>query len=497
MKSSTLVMVIAVWLAALMLLSSGCTSSEEFYEDAGLSRDMAYNQWKQRREQKDKSQTIIYGKLNLEDCIKLALVNNKTLQRVVEEKEIARGGEMVAYSAILPAVSISSDYTHNDEVSSFNINGQKVSFGALDNYSAGLRVSQPFFAGGSIIATINSGKLQMLLANQAVRNSVQTVIYEAAHGYYDVLLNQQLYDNSAEAVHFARAQLNDVKQKRQGGVSSDFDVLRAEVELSNGEAELIQNKNAIYIAKANLLKVMGISQDSNFVPLDELTYMPLDMKMEQAVETAYKNRPDLFSSQFDIKLQKEYLKISQSRYWPTVSGFYDFRGTKPDPHNSMNNNWGSAWDLGVMATYPLFDGFARQGEVIQQRARLKQSQINLIDTEETALLELTKALFSIQNTAEFVESQKLNLVRAKEGLRLAQVRYKEGTNTELETIDAQAALTKARAFYYQAIYSHLTAKLDLHKAMGILAKAEAVMPQNAKEIPPVGNTSLESEQEQQ
>jgi len=35
-------------------------------------------------------------------------------------------------------------------------------------------------------------------------------------------------------------------------------------------------------------------------------------------------------------------------------------------------------------------------------------------------------------------------------------------------IDAQAALTKARAFYYQAIYSHIVAKLDLQKAMGAL-----------------------------
>jgi outer membrane protein TolC len=35
-------------------------------------------------------------------------------------------------------------------------------------------------------------------------------------------------------------------------------------------------------------------------------------------------------------------------------------------------------------------------------------------------------------------------------------------------IDAQAALTQARAFYYQAVYSHLIAKLDLQKAMGTL-----------------------------
>ena len=136
-----------------------------------------------------------------------------------------------------------------------------------------------------------------------------------------------------------------------------------------------------------------------------------------------------------------------------------------------------------MATLPVFDGFAREGNIIQQKARLKQSQIDLVDAEETAMFELTKSLFSIQDAAEFVESQKLNLTRAKEGLRLAEVGYREGTNTELETIDAQSALTKARAFYYQAIYTHIVAKLNLQKAMGLLTTYKPVSEQVGGKAP--------------
>jgi outer membrane protein TolC len=213
---------------------------------------------------------------------------------------------------------------------------------------------------------------------------------------------------------------------------------------------------------------MGVSQDSEVALSDELDYSAFKMSMEQAVETAYRNRPDLFSRQFDIKLQKELLNIAQSRYWPTVSGFYNNIWSKPDPHNSVVIDWGRAWQAGFMVSMPLFDGLAREGKVIERKARLKQAQIDLIDAEETALFELTKAQLSIENAEEFVESQRLNLTRAKEGLRLAEIGYKEGTNTQVEMIDAQAALTQARAFYYQAVYSHLIAKLDLQKAMGTL-----------------------------
>ncbi len=456
----------------LTFLLAGCVSDEQLYEEVTLSRDAAYKQWETRKRQEEQLQPIIKGKLSIEDCLKLTLTNNKVLQRVLQEKEVARGQRLKSYSAILPNVGLTADYTRLDEVTSFEVDTptgkSKVQFGDVDNYSVGLTVTQPVFAGGSIPARINAARLFSLLTDENVREAIQELAYSAQNAYHDVLLSQHLVEISADAVRSAKAHLDSVKQKQQGGVASDFDVLRAEVELSNFQAEFIKNKNAIDIAKANLIKVMGVSQDSDFVLSDELEYTHLNVTMEQAVETAYRNRPDLYSREFDIKYQKELLKIIRSRYWPAINAYYTDTWSKPDPHNLLEIEWGHAWQAGVRASLPIFDGFAREGEVVTQKARVKQAQVDLVDAEETALFELTKALLSIENTKEFVESQRLNLTRAREGLRLAEVGYKEGTNTQVEMIDAQAALTTARVNYYQAIYSHIIAKLYLQKAMGTL-----------------------------
>jgi len=463
------------WFALFVLVTSllaGCVSSEQFYEQAGLSRETAYRQWKTRKEHQEQVQPVISGKLTVQDCLKLAMVNNKALQRVMEEREIARGERLKSNSAILPSVDLTGGYRRLDEVQSIKmppeLGGRTISMGDVDNYSVGLTVTQPIFAGGSIRARLNSAKLFSLLTDQTVRAAVQDVVYAAEHAYYDVLLSQHLVEISTDAVRSSKAHLDSVKQKRQGGVASDFDVLRAEVELSNFQAELIQNKNAINVSKASLIKVMGVSQDSDVVLSDELIYVPSKIVMEQAVEAAYRNRPDLLGKEFDIKVQKEQLKIVRSRYFPIVNGSYSNTWSKPDPHSSMDIEWGHAWQVSLSANIPIFDGFSREGEIVSQKARLKQSQINLVDAEETALFELTKSQLSIENAVEFVESQRLNLTRAREGLRLAEVGYREGTNTQVEMIDAQAALTTAQANYYQAIYSHVIAKLDLQKAMGTL-----------------------------
>jgi len=456
----------ALMLGTMLLIQMvGCISKEKYYEQTSQAREESYQAWKNRKERPQESGVLISGKLSIEDCLKLTLVNNKTLQRVLEEKKIAKGEELKSYSVMLPTVSLTGGYTRKDQVASLG----SISFGSLNNYSVGLSISQPLFAGGSIIATINSARLASLLTDQTIRTVFQDAIYTSNHLYYDVLLNQHLFEISADAVHSAQAHLDSVKQKRQAGVASDFDVLRAEVELSNFKAEHIQSKNDINIAKASLLKAMGVSQDSEITLSDELVYIPSDVNIEQAVETAYKNRPDLFGRQFDITLQKELLNIARSRYFPTINANHTDMWSNPDPHNSTKLQWGHAWQAGLSVTTLLFDGFAREGEVIQQKARLRQAHINLTDAEETALFELAKAQLGIENAAEFVESQKLNFTRWQESLRLAEVGYKEGVNTQVEIIDAQAALTKAKSFYYLAVYTHMIAKLDLQKAMGVLS----------------------------
>jgi outer membrane protein TolC len=464
------ILFIVCGLAVLQL--AGCVSSEEFYEDVSLSRETAYRQWKDRKENQKAAELHISGQLNMQDCLKLALANNKVLQRIIQEKDVARGEELKSYSAALPSVGLSGEYQRLDEVQSIKLpdagGGSSITLGDVDNYSVGLRVTQPIYAGGAITAQLNAGKLFSLITDQTVRAAVQELVYLAAHSYYTTLLNQHLSQISADAVRSAQAHLDSVRQRRQIGVASDFDVLRSEVELSNFQAEFIKNKNAINVAKTNMLKVMGVSQDSNVVLSDEMIYAPFKMEMEKAVEVAYRNRPDLFSREFDIKYQKELLQIAYSQYFPVVSGYYENLWSKPDPHTRTIIEWGHSWQTGVMVTLPIFDGLSREGEILTQKARLKQSQIDLIDAEETTLFELTKAMLNIRDAEEFVESQKLNLTRAQEGLRLAEVGYKEGINTQVEIIDAQSALTTAGANHYQAIYSHVIAKLYLQKAMGVL-----------------------------
>jgi outer membrane protein len=456
---------------------SGCESRRELAGDVGLSRQAAYRQWERQKTQEEGQQPHISGKLSVEDAVKLTLVHNKMLQRTLEERNIAEGQVVSSRSVYLPNLALSAQYRRIDEQTVLPpfVPGQgEIPITTLNNYSAGLAVTQPLYAGGAIKAQVQLAKLGALLSDQTILAATQDVVYTTETAYYNLLLSQHLVDISTEAVRAAKVHLEDVEKKRAGGVASNFDVLRAQVELSNFDADLIRSKNAINIARANLIKTMGVSQDSDFVLSDEFVFVPTKVQMEEAVKTAFTNRPDLYSREYQIRQQREQLQIARSRYLPNVSAFFNYTWANPAPHDfEAASNWGSQWQGGLQGAWPIFDGFAREGNIIQQKARLKQAQIGLVDAEETAVFELTQAILSVENAEEFVQSQKMNLTRATEGLRLAEVGYQQGVNTQVEVIDAQSALTTARVNYYQAIYQHVVARLAVDRAMGTIMRTQS------------------------
>ena len=80
---------------------------------------------------------------------------------------------------------------------------------------------------------------------------------------------------------------------RQSGLVAGIDVLRAEVQLSTERQRVTAAANEFEKAKLQLARVIGLPLGQAFTLSDELPTVPVpDMTLEQALERAYKTRPD-------------------------------------------------------------------------------------------------------------------------------------------------------------------------------------------------------------
>jgi outer membrane protein TolC len=482
---------------------TGCASRSALVKDIRETRTAAYNQWVQMREAQEDSEVGISGKLSLEDAVKLAILQNKQLLATLQEKEIARGQVIESYQEALPNVSATGTYTRLDKVNTFDVGDISIALGDVDNYSVDLTVSQPLFRGGRIGAALRAAKLAELLSDEVVRSALQGTIYEVALAYYDALLFQHQYEVNDDAVRSATVHLEDVITKRKLGVASDYDVLRAEVDVTNFRAEMIKQKNNVDLAKTRLLRAMGVLQRGDIELADKLEYRPIRPVLEESLKIAHENRPDLYQAELNVRLQKEALRVAKSQYWPQIDAFFQELWGKPDPSSTTTNEWGDTWNAGVSVQLSIFDGLGREGRVHQQKATLDQSRYRLANTQEQAFLEIRQSLLTLRNAEEFVESQKMNRSRAREGLRLAEVGYREGIASEVEVSDARSALTTARGLYFESVYGHAVSRLNLQLAMGILGPKPGEGGQGSEYVPEAfflreaAGTTIQPEQQEE
>ena len=432
-----------------LCLVAGCLTRDALYEDLRVTRDEAYDSWLRIRESGDIP--IPAESLSLDESVRIALLYNKSLQAKIQEREVARGQLVSAYQLALPRVDASAASAE----------------GSSDADGARLVLRQPVFRAGGVTAGLRAAKLYAFWSDESVRNAVQTVIKQVTTEYYAALLADNLCSVNRDAVTSAEAHLNDVRVKRVNGVASKYDELRAQVDVANFRAELIRQENYLVLAKTGLLRTLGTATDAQIHLADQLKHVPVAMALEQAVKVAYKNRPDLYMAELNIRMQRENVRVLRSTYLPEVDLALS---ASTDRARDGDREWYGTQRAALELNWQLFDGLGREGELIAARARLKQREIELKGVEEDVFLDVQQALLNLKIAEEYVESQRLNLQHAEEGLRLAMTGYREGVNTEVEIVDARSALTEARGNFYKALFDHSMARLSLDQAMGLLGK---------------------------
>ena len=437
---------------------AGCIPSDAAIEgEIAAERRAAYLDWKRMRDRGESTAANVSGPLALDDAIKLALQYNKSLQNTLQERDVARGGRIAAWNVALPSVTISGGATLSEN---------RADTGNITNYSSGVTVSQPIMQGEAIPARLRTARLTTALTDENIRSAVQTLIASVANSYYDVLLAQLLLESNKEAVTSAEAQLRVVTEKRKQETATDYDVLRAQVDVATYRAQMLGQQNQIDTSRVALLKYMGVSQDSDITFSDRLEFLPMRPVFERAVEIAAGRRPDLRAAGLSARMADEAVKIARSAYWPALSGSFSQSFSDVSGQNRRaafsRNDWSA--ELGARWTF----GIDTYGNVETSKARARQSRIDMLDREEAMLSEIRTFMNSLSNAEEVVKALVVNQDAAREALRLVEIGHQAGVKTELDVQDARKALTDVQAKYATSLADHTKARLNLQIAMGVL-----------------------------
>jgi outer membrane protein len=353
------------------------------------------------------------------------------------------------------------------------------------NDRIGLR--QVIYSGGQIRAAIRAS--QYLAESQEFQQDaiLAQLEFEAKEAYYIAAASQALVRVAEQSVETYERQLADTKQKFEAGTVSNFELLRTGTELGSRQSDLTQAHNAQRLAYAVLCRALGLPQDTPLSLEASFEYVPSTEDLDTLVAYADEHRPEILALEKGIAAGEQELKRVKGQYRPSVAGNVEWRN---NDHGGVTNPDG--FTVSVGAQWDIFTGGRRKYERIETKAQLSGLEHQLQDLEALVELDVKATQIQIQDALAVVVSERDTRDLAREGLRLAEIRYLEGAGTVSETLDAELALTSAENGLVQALRDLAIANSALERAIGkswVVNKAAASTSDSAVSVTPAEDTT--------
>jgi len=352
-----------------------------------------------------------------------------------------------------------------------------VKFGTKYNSTAGVSASQLIFSSDYIFG-LRAAKQFMDFSAINTKRSRAELTEQVSKAYYMVLISRDKIQLIEAGLERLKKALNDTRAANQQGFTELIDVDRLEVQYNNLVTEKENTLKLISLSELALKFQMGYNLNDAIELTDKLDASLTDFQDLSASGINVSRRPEMEL----LKAQQGLLELDLNRlkwgYLPTVAayGAYNFnrQGNKLDLFTNDATNPTKQWYkvalIGVTMDISIFDGLQRHNKIQQAKISYQKNQNDLRNLEFGAQLEATKAVITYNNSYSGLQIQKKNLELARRVADVTQKKFSTGVGTNLEVVNAEAALKEAQTNYYNAVYEMLVAKIDYQKATGTLVK---------------------------
>ena len=395
--------------------------------------------------------------LNLQQCIEIALSKHPNISAATSTIRISDSKIGQARAGYYPQLTFQSSYQRISPSPPMTIYYTD----PYNQYSNTLNLSQTIFDFGK---TYNQVQIQSLgkESSQADLQDISgQVILGVKQAYYGYLQAKMSRDVAAETVNQFQKHYEMAKAFFETGKTSKIDQTSAEVNLSNAKINLLKADNALRIAKITLTNAMGIMNAPQYEIKDDLAYLPYEVSLEEALQNAYKNRPDLLSTLKKKEGLEKTIDLNKKGYLPVLSGNAAYGYTGDDLVMDK------AWSVGVTLTFPLFTGLSTKYQIDEAKANLDVLRANEDSLMQKVYLQVESAYLSLKEAAERISVGQIIVKQAEETVELAKGRYSAGVGSSIEITDAMITLNNAKMTYITALADYSVAQANLEKAMGV------------------------------
>lgn len=426
-------------------------------------------------------------KISLQEAINIALKNNYQLKQAKNNLSLAQKQVLGAKANFLPSVSgnMRGQTTKGQQ---FNNTTLQLENTVRNSLSGSIGGNLTIFQGFTNIMNLRRSNINEDYQQASESRTRQTVIFNAASGFLQVVLNQQLLKIARENLASAREQLKQVKAQVDVGSRPTVDLYNQQSTVASDELTVTQRENNLSYSKTQLIGTLQLDPEKNYgfeAPNPEdLKPVPQKLSLSDLINQALANRNDLKAQKLLIERNQKDLALSRANYYPSISANFGISSNYFDTYRvraagggvrsvSFNDQFFTQnvnKYVGISINVPIFNNLNTRLNVESSIVNYKNSKLQYQNLKYSVLQEVRQAYNDYQSYATQLTSTAKALQAAEKSYQTQKERYQVGAGTLVELSNANAQYVQAQSNRAQALLQFMFQQKLLNYYLGNLDK---------------------------
>ena len=411
--------------------------------------------------------------IDLSKAIEIALSDAPTMRIANRDIEIKKNYKKEQIVSLFPDLSASGSYSRTIQkqkmVMDMGGNSMEIEVGTFNNYSAGLSLSLPIIM-PALWKSLELAQTDIDLAQRNAQVSKISVTSQVKQAYYTYLFAKESYQ--VLKLNYANTELNlkYVTDRYNQDLASEFDKLRAEVQLKNLRPNLTDAEKATKLAEMMLKIVLGMDVNEPVKFVGALS----DFESQLMAEIPYNENSSLANNKNMIQMDFALKQLDLARQITISSACPSLALAGSATYSTMSNNfkfseynWFPYSMVALSLNVPITSWASTSYKLKQNKLNVMNLQDQKLDLERNLRAGLINNINAIEKAKEDYLSNSETVKQAERAYEICQKQYEVGMATWLDLSSMELALTSSRLSYYQAVYSYMNALADLEELMGV------------------------------
>jgi outer membrane protein len=409
-------------------------------------------------------------RLSLAEALDIARHNNPSYLTTVANRGPASAAAFASGMALFTPYATISGGQSWTQAGVYNLQGYTIptpkTQGSAWNLSLGYTLS------GQTIANRGVTAAQLRAVNQDVASALTLLETSVRQEYLNLLEVRANADVAQHVVAKAQEALNLAQAKYNVGQNTMIDVRSAQVDKGNADVGLLQAQQNVELEVLRLYQLLGVPapEPPLVEPTDTFPVVAPPWTKDSLVNLALTSNPVLLALRARESAAAWTVRAAYSSFAPSLqasASYGRFAQTSFDTAGIGSRTTGtSPWNFRIGLSLPIYQQFQRTAQVAQAKAGEDLQQLSVRAQELAVRAQVSAAWVALDVAYRTIAVQRDNRAAADEALSLAEERYRVGSGSIIELLNARVTSETAGYNYIAAVYNYHKDIAALENAVG-------------------------------